>query len=344
MISRVTKRVRESMKRLHLLRIWVVFLKRVLSGYRVYAGLISTYGEDAAIFGTAWRGIGDYYICASYLPAWLQKNEIERFVFLTPGGGEQKTLDLFPTGSGHTIRLLSGEEGYSYLLFFRAFLGADRCQFYNFHHQQSFPSSETQNISRGMLQGFRGLNMADFYLACGLGLPSAAVKKDPVFSTDHKKLQRYFQEYDLQPGRTVLIAPYSTGLAEYLPPDSFWIELVGVLKTLGYSVCTNCAGDEKPIMGTTGLCVPLSEIVPFLNMAGGFIGIRSGLCDVISTSDCKKVILHTYEAKWWPVGRSVGFTGLVGMGLCDDAVEIEVQTSEPRSMIPQITQIVAGGK
>ena len=66
-----------------------------------------------------------------------------------------------------------------------------------------------------------------------------------------------------------------------------------------------------------------AEIVPFLDRAGMFIGIRSGLCDIVATSRCRKIILHTYRAKWWPDGKSIAYTGLNHMGLCDDAIELE---------------------
>ena len=45
--------------------------------------------------------------------------------------------------------------------------------------------------------------------------------------------------------------------------------------------------------------------------------------NIIAGAHCKKVILHTYEAKWWRDGMSIPYTGLNNMGLCDDAVELE---------------------
>lgn len=334
-MSSLYKIGKEFLKRFNMLRIQVVFLTRILSGYRLYKNLLWKYGSDTAILGTAWPGNGDYYICAGYLRAWLRKNGISKFIFLTPGGAEDRVLELFPLITGHIVRLNGREEVFSHLLQFCAFLGIDRCQFHNFHHQQSFPAG---NLLRGELQGFRGLNMVDFYLICGFGLDADVPKDRPVFSNNEIKIMKWFQDYDLRPGKTVLLAPHSTGLEEFLPPESFWIELVQGLKAAGYCVCTNCVGVEKPVSGTVGLEIPFKEIVPFLNMAGGFIGIRSGLCDVISTSNCRKIILHTYRAKWWPDGQSIPYTGLNNMGLCENAVEMEVTE---RNQEPVLSYVMA---
>lgn len=328
--------MREWLKQLHILRIPFVFVKRMLLGFWAYKKLLCEHGVDTSLLGTVRHGIGDYYICASYLPAWLRQQELGSFVFLALGGGEKKVLELFPTVANSIVTPPFGETGYSRLLDFRAFLGIDHCRFYNFHHQQNFPSSEELNISRGMLQGFRGLNMVDFYLACGFGLQGDASWEKPTFSKDIKKIDSYFMQYYLKPGRTVLLAPCSTGLEEHLLPMSFWAELAQGLRKEGWLVCTNCAAGEKPVPGTLALYLPLTEIVPFLDVAGGFIGIRSGLCDVISTSICRKVILHTYKAKWWPEGRSTAFAGLVNMGLCKDAIELELDGTEDEKMCRRI--------
>lgn len=311
---------REWLKRFHMLRIPAVFLKRIWPGFGIYKRFISQYGENITILGTAWRGNGDYYICAGYLGSWLQKNGIDEYVFLTPGGAEEKVLGLFPILKNHVVRLEGGEKAFSWLLHFRSFLGVDRCKFYNFHHQQAFVFG---NLSSGMLQGFRGLNMVDFYLACGFGLEPDTPRDMPHFDDDESKSHSWFLDNNLQPGKTVLLAPYSTGLGEFLPPELFWETFAQRFKEEGFSVCTNCAGTEKPIPGTTSLMIPFKELVPFLDRAGWFVGIRSGLCDVISTSHCKKLIVHPYKAKWWPDGRSIAYTGIKNMGLCDDVIEID---------------------
>lgn len=314
--------VRNRLKRIHLLRLPILFFWRVLAGFRVYRSILLTSEADAVILGTAWLGTGDYYLCGCLLPAWLEQERIQHFVFLTPNKAEKKVLQLFPVLRGHVRTLPDGSE-YYHLLLFRAFVGPSHCRFFYLHHQQPFPTNDGLNISNGALQGFRGLNMLDFYLASGFCLPESTALVPPEFEENKVQLRKWFDEYHLLPGKTVLLAPYSTGLEEYLPPISLWEEIARLLRDRGYCVCTNCFGKEQPVLGTVAISVPFAQIVPFLNEAGGFIGIRSGLCDIISTSICKKAILHTYNAKWWPSGSSVAYTALSSL-YNDLALDIEL--------------------
>ena len=318
--------MRNRLKRLHLLRLPVLFFWRVMSGFRVYRSILLSREPDTVILGTAWLGTGDYYICGCLLPAWLDKSHTQQYVFLSPNKAEKKVLQMFPVLEGHIQTLSDGPE-YYHLLLFRAFLGPTRCRFLYLHHQQPFPTNDGLNLSNGDLQGFRGLNMMDFYLASGFCLSEDVTLKPPIFADGAEQIGGWFARYNLVPGKTVLLAPYSTGLEEYLPPASLWEGIVSLLRDSGYCVCTNCFGDEQPIKRTIAVSIPYSQTVPFLNAAGGFIGIRSGLCDIISTSTCKKVILHTYHSRWWPEGKSIAYTGIRTMKL-DMAAHELVYTSD----------------
>ena len=313
---------REKLKKISIFRIFVMFFARIYPGYRIYADLLKKVGNGGVLLGTAWRGTGDYYICGLYLSAWLQKNGISNYLFLCPEGAEEKVLSLFPILRQHCQTLPKGPD-YYYLLLFRAFLGPQICRFIYFHHQQPFPSNDALNTTNGWLQGFRGLNMLDFYLACGFHLEDDAPKSAPEFLQDRGKIKKWFQDYGLKEGKTVLLAPYSTGLEKFLPPETYWEEITHRLQKEGYTVCTNCFGEEKPIEGTVRISIPFSEIVPFLDMAGSFWGIRSGLCDIISTSTCEKVVIHLYKAKWWPDGRSIPYTGIKSL-FPGNVTEIEI--------------------
>lgn len=314
---------KERLKQVHPLRIFIMFFFRVMLGFSLYRNLLRKHSDGTVLLGTAWLGTGDYYICGCLLPEWLKKNRIEKYVFLTPAKAEKKVAELFSCMQDHLETLPDGPQFY-HILLFRAFLGLDKCRFIYFHHQQPFPANDALNISNGDLQGFRGLNMLDFYLASGFRLPDTTPLLHPQFCTHSNEIGQWFHKYHLIEGKTVLLAPYSTGLEAFLPPITLWDEIAALLIQAGYTVCTNCFGSEQPVSGTVAISLPFSDIVPFLDRAGGFIGIRSGLCDIISSSTCKKIVLHTYHAKWWPCGMSIAYTGLENIFSGCNAREIEI--------------------
>ena len=48
-------------------------------------------------------------------------------------------------------------------------------------------------------------------------------------------------------------------------------------------------GDEGPVPGTLALEIPIPELLDAVEHAGTFIGLRSGLCDVVHTARARKV-------------------------------------------------------
>lgn len=51
-------------------------------------------------------------------------------------------------------------------------------------------------------------------------------------------------------------------------------------------------GEELPLPRTKPICPAISEIQSVVERAGTFIGIRSGLCDVLREASCRKVALY----------------------------------------------------
>lgn len=301
-------------------KIYTLFRRDVLKGFRQYKKIVKKYGKDVAILSTAWYGTGDYFICGLYLESFLTKHDISNYVFLVPdSGGERKVARLFRAYRHHTMEI----KYINPIRMFASFLAEDCINIHYFHHGYQNPNNLSVSAFSIPMTGHNGLNMVDFYLSCGLDLDEGAEKSVPQFVTDRDAVNKWFEHNGLPQGKTVLISPYSTGLKKYDIPKEFWVRLASRLKNMGYTSVTNCAGTEKCIKGTIALSIPYDQIVPFLEKAGYFIGIRSGLCDIIAGAHCKKVILHTYEAKWWRDGMSIPYTGLNNMGLCDDAVELE---------------------
>lgn len=319
--------------------LWSEFFNEIWQGYKAYSSLVRQYGVDTVFLAAAWWGTGDYYICCSLLPEWLKREGISQFRFMAPKGSEQKILDLYPCTRGQSVNLPDDITTFFHILRFATFLEYKGCHVYNFQQQQNFAFLGPRNLTAWDLEGFRGLTMADFYRYGGFLFSESVQRQNPEFDWDEAKLQALFSDHSLKPGKTVLLSPHSTGLEAFRPPQSFWEEIANCLKTEGYTVCTNCAGDEAPVAGTQAVFVPYSMVVPFLEKAGAFIGLRSGLCDIISTAHCKKIIIHLYQAKWWPDGNSIAYTGLNNMGLCADAVEMEYGRANPNDLKKQTQEL-----
>ena len=56
-----------------------------------------------------------------------------------------------------------------------------------------------------------------------------------------------------------------------------------------YVVATVVHGDEVPVPGTLALEIPIPELLDAVEHAGTFVGLRSGLCDVVHTARARKV-------------------------------------------------------
>ena len=78
----------------------------------------------------------------------------------------------------------------------------------------------------------------------------------------------------------------------------------------------------RKIFGLTkSVFVPYNQIIDFCNRAGLFIGIRSGLSDIISSSSCKKILIYPEYSNAWPDDVSIAYLGLQEMGLAQDVKE-----------------------
>jgi hypothetical protein len=100
----------------------------------------------------------------------------------------------------------------------------------------------------------------------------------------------------LPDGRTVILAPYANNFPAAAP--EFFALLAARLKERGLSAATNCAGaGEAPVAGTPALSFPLGMAAAVLERAGGFVGYRSGFCDLASTARCRKAVVYPDKAE-----------------------------------------------
>jgi len=330
----------------------MILIEHRFLAYRKYAEIKKRYGVDCVICFCATLGTGDYYFSGMYLKAWLKKNNITNCVFnvLTPK--HLSITKLFDYMSLYTCYI--GDD--TYLNKFKFFMGKTAVDYHYFLHVGSRAGDRgflEMQPNPSYLLGYKGFSLMDCYLCLGFELPDNTRTEAAKFSDDIDELDEIISSVKAIRGKTVLISPYAASYIDF--PSCFWNRIVLSLKQRGYRVLTNVGQNEEPLWGTIPLYLPYKLSVPFLDFAGNFIGVRSGLCDIISTSVCKKVVIHPYHAFNWQNGTSFGFTSLNGMGICDDAVELvmsdfnenEFEVSEEVvrvfNFIPYSTNILING-
>ena len=298
----------------------LTMVKYRVYAYSKYAKIKRKFGADCVICTCAWVGTGDYYFSGMYLRAWLEKKAISNYVFSVASPQHLRILKMFDYISQHTYDMGNNWHVNAFKFFMRDQL-AD-------YHYFLFVGGGTSAGFLDMgprpsyLLGYKGFTILDCYIRLGFNLPRDTVPVPAKFSEDDIALGKLISSSGSVRGKTVLLSPYAAsydGLSQ-----RFWSKITGPLKRRGYRVLTNVGKSQQPLIGTKALFLPYALSVPFLDFAGGFIGIRTGLCDIVSSSTCKKVIVHPYYAINWPDGASLGFTGLKNMGLCEDAVELEL--------------------
>jgi hypothetical protein len=99
-----------------------------------------------------------------------------------------------------------------------------------------------------------------------------------------------FKNYNLPPGKTAILCPQANSL-ETLPLE-FWEKLAQNLKKNNWTVCTNVIGKEVPVKDTVPINFSIAEAIPFAELAGRVIALRSGLCDILSSAEIRLEILY----------------------------------------------------
>ena len=130
---------------------------------------------------------------------------------------------------------------------------------------------------------------------CGVyGLDINTMPNSPsVFS-----VANYLEE--IPNGKAVIIAPYADSVTKI--DVEIWKQIIDVYTSKGYKVYTNVIGDEQPVEGTEAISPSVDEYYSVVERAGTFIGLRSGLCDLLRFAKCRKIALYPKQfysdTKW----------------------------------------------
>lgn len=273
----------------HIFKIMDVFNNKVIKGFELYQEYLLRYGVQTEVLLPA-HAIGDTYLFGQYANTYMKKYYKDReLVFCVYGDSAMDIAKIFHIRQSEPLSMDKFYWMYNLLMFAGANCVHAKCMHYHiiYYHIGILAHLDGQH-------GFNIGNLTQEFLDM-----QDEDKETAVFYYDADFLKALFTEKKLIPGRTVLIAPYAKSC---LPlPLHFWEKLANKLIVLGYCVCTNVVYDkEPPIDNTVSICIPFLNAVPFLEMAGACIGLRSGFLDVISTADCIKIAL--YPSNNWKHG------------------------------------------
>ncbi len=287
-------------------------LLQAYKGKHIHDRLRRKYG-DVPVFLCPYTGTGDIYLIGTFWRQYTEKTQLENYVFLVLSKACEKVARLFEIKN---LEMLPKKAESEYLIrYYMLCPERIRLKLLN----DSWAQIHTNPLE--WFRGYKGLEFTELFRKFVFDLPETAKPEHPVYQDMDGELEILFKEYQLQPGRTVVLSPYSNTLADL--PVEFWNRLAAELKQHGFTLCTNSSGDTEPaIEGTVPVFFPLNTAPQWIEKAGYFIGVRSGFCDVISGAKAKKVILYGSQDRFFN-GSVFEYFNLKDMGLCEDAAELQ---------------------
>ena len=217
------------------------------------------------------NALGDVYWAMAFLPHYLEKHNISEFAVIVVGNNCKQVAKLFDIKNILTLENTEMDEFVQAIIFSRE----ENCIIA--HHDRPY----TDNIIRYLDKKF--LSFIDYYRYAVYGLAKNTSACSPT------KFEAFENHKQIPKGKSVILSPYAKSVVEL--PNKFWEEIAIEYSNQGYKVYTNTRDCEQSICGTEPLNIPISQIKSAVEYAGTFIGIRSGLCDVLHTADCRKIVV-----------------------------------------------------
>lgn len=245
-------------------------IDRVRRGGATLEEIRRTYPSDHLVI-CPYDALGDVYQALSFLPDYCCKHHIERVAVLVVGKACGEVAKLF----GRQNIMVLERETMDELVQAVLFLQEKNCIIA--HHDRPY----TNELSRYL--NMEHLSFQDIYRYGVFGLERTVKAALPTGR------QMFSASETIEQGNTVILAPYAKSVVTL--PAGYWEALARAYQEKGYLVCTNTSGDEKAVAGTQALLAPICQMIDAAEYAGWFVGIRNGLCDILTTANCRKTVI-----------------------------------------------------
>ncbi len=284
-------------------------IKKAEEGFKLLKRIKEKTG-GAYVFLCPYAALGDVYLAGGYLESYCQKENINSYVVVVITEACVEVLGMF----GITCVEKVTKDGMEALVKACIFMGLKECGAGILHQRFPYP------VALGRAGNYKGIDFNGLFAAGVFGLEKKNFQM-PVKGKHIKEVENVFQQMGLRKGRTVLLAPYAntaTGL-----PSGFWEGRAREYLDKGYSVVTNSSGEKEPaIEGTEKVFIPAGWMLDFAEYAGCFEGLRSGLCDLVSSACAEKTVY--YPGRVYQDGQFYDFYGLRNMWSSMDIKEVVV--------------------
>ena len=295
------------------------------NGRAIYDDIRDRY-PDKRLFFIAFPGTGDVYLTGMYLLDQMKHDAVDDGVLVLIGNNCKKVYDVLDCDAPVVgVEVIKDHPSARDFCMFVRQIGYEKLNVCKLG-----PGNEL--LDPGFIQGNTGLDLNEVYQ-----LVAHSEVKHTRIGVKTEDSTSLFESNGLREGHTMILSPYAKCMTRL--PDGFWEGLAATLIEKGFDVCTNVSGIEKPIQGTKGVMIPYGQVMDFVNRAGCFIGLRSGLCDIISGTSAKKIILYGAKNR---SGKDYhyNFSSLEKMGLARDNLYEIILDEDFRQTIHRITRIL----
>lgn len=255
-------------------------LRMLREGEEIYRRISA---EDTHLVIGPMLSLGDYSLMELTLHQYLETYGITRYKVIVCGRGAQKTVALFHE---QDIVMLSPDEMHRFLKYVM-FVGEERC-----------------NAILAIMQYYATRHF--FHLINGQELKCARMFPEFLFQIEEPYecrrpdiyapvAETEMEALGMKKGRSVILSPYANTMNAL--PTTFWEALIAECKVCGMEVFTNASGSEQELPGTKRLDVPLNRMGTYMQYAGYFVSLRSGLNDITGRADCAQAVIYRKRYK-----------------------------------------------
>lgn len=217
--------------------------------------------------------LGDVYIAMSYWSAFAYSREIEEVVFCVPSKVLSDIIHMF---GNYKVEIFDQRELDAMI----------QASLYTFDKKAFIAHQDRPyviNLSKALY--VKKISLEKMYCSGVYGLDKNTKPEIPQYSN-----YIYSDIDNIPPNRSIILSPHAKSVIAI--HEKIWKSAVNYYSSLGYKCFTNVVGNEKPIEGTQAISPSVLEMKSVVERAGIFIGIRSGLCDVIREAKAKKIALY----------------------------------------------------